>query len=66
MWVFSGAILPLIIMLPSTPDHDGVRMFRPAFFFVAILAGFGYELLRRRWLEMAVATIVFLKNYLKL
>lgn len=50
LWVFSGAILPLIIMLPSTPAHDGVRLFRPAFFFLALLAGGGFEWCRRRWI----------------
>lgn len=32
-------LLPVIVMLPGTPGHDGVRMFLPSYFFGALLAG---------------------------
>lgn len=32
-------LLPMIVMLPGTPGHDGVRMFLPSYFFGALLAG---------------------------
>ena len=34
----SGIVLPLIVMLPATPAHDGVRLYRASFFFLAMLA----------------------------
>ncbi|GAB4152567.1 MAG: hypothetical protein Tsb009_28570 [Planctomycetaceae bacterium] len=49
LWVFSGVILPVVIMLPMTPAHDGVRLFRPAFFFIALWAAAGFESLRKRF-----------------
>ncbi|MGD9125916.1 MAG: hypothetical protein PVH19_00935 [Planctomycetia bacterium] len=37
----SAAILLIVRMLPGVPVHDGVRLFLPAFAFLAILIGFG-------------------------
>jgi len=51
LWVGSGAVLPLIVMLPSTPAHDGVRLYRASFFFLALLAAYGFESLRTRFSE---------------
>jgi len=49
LWAASALILPLVVMLPSTPGHDGVRLFLPSFFFVAMIAGYGFH----RWAEWA-------------
>lgn len=37
------AVLYGVLLLPTTPLHDGVRLFLPAFPFLAILAGLGVE-----------------------
>lgn len=50
LWLISGLLLPLVIMLPMTPAHDGTRLYRPAFYFGALLAAAGFERLRRRFL----------------
>jgi hypothetical protein len=39
--------LPVLRMLP-TPAHDGVRLMLPTFFFLAGLAGLGFDWIRRR------------------
>lgn len=36
-----------LLALPSSPNHDGVRLWLPMFAFVAILAGLGFEALGR-------------------
>ena len=36
-----------LLALPSSPNHDGVRLWLPMFPFVAILAGLGFETLAR-------------------
>jgi Dolichyl-phosphate-mannose-protein mannosyltransferase len=41
--------LPALRMLPTTPAHDGVRLFLPTFFFLAAFAGWGTDALAR-WL----------------
>ncbi|MGC8641454.1 MAG: glycosyltransferase family 39 protein, partial [Isosphaeraceae bacterium] len=52
--------LPALRMLPTTPAHDGVRLFLPTFFFLAAFAGWGTDALaqalnhRLRW-PIAVA-----------
>jgi len=51
LWLLAALALPLIVMLPSTPAHDGTRLYRPAFYFAALLAGTGFERLRRRFLD---------------
>ena len=51
LWCLAALALPLIVMLPSTPAHDGTRLYRPAFYFGAILAGTGFERLRRRFFD---------------
>jgi len=50
LWLIAAVVLPLIVMLPGTPAHDGTRLYRPAFYFAAIVAATGFERLRRRWL----------------
>ncbi|OGL51245.1 MAG: hypothetical protein A3C43_07250 [Candidatus Schekmanbacteria bacterium RIFCSPHIGHO2_02_FULL_38_11] len=38
-----NALVPLILTaLPVTPDYDGVRLFLPAYYFLAALAGVGF------------------------
>ncbi len=39
--------LPALRMLPTTPAHDGVRLFLPTFFFLAAYAGWGTAALAR-------------------
>ncbi len=51
LWVASGLVLPLIVMLPTTPAHDGVRLYRAAFFFLALIAAYGFQILSDRWLN---------------
>ena len=33
----------LIMMAPNAPTYDGVRLFEPAFIFLGLLAGFGFD-----------------------
>ena len=51
LWLIAALVLPLVVMLPGTPAHDGTRLYRPAFYFAAIVAATGFERLRRRWLD---------------
>ena len=51
LWLIALLVLPLVVMLPSTPAHDGTRLYRPAFYFAALIAAAGFERLRRRWLS---------------
>ncbi|MBQ15533.1 MAG: hypothetical protein CMJ65_00265 [Planctomycetaceae bacterium] len=51
LWLMAAAILPLIVMLPGTPAHDGTRLYRPAHYFVALLVAAGFERIRQRWLS---------------
>lgn len=42
VWILLNALWPLVIVsLPSSPKYDGVRLFLPAFPFMAIIAGMG-------------------------
>ncbi len=50
LWVGSAIVLPLIVMLPSTPAHDGVRLYRVSFYFVALLAAYGFYAVSEKWL----------------
>lgn len=51
------SVLIVVRALPGVPPHDGIRLFLPAFAFLAILAGVGFRLshfalrswLRKRW-----------------
>ena len=44
MLIIFSALFPLILMsLPGIPKYDGVRLFLPAFPFLAILSGIGLE-----------------------
>lgn len=43
----------LLLALPGSPNHDGVRLFLPMFPFVALLAGKGFGVLARRFEESA-------------
>jgi hypothetical protein len=45
----------LLMALPSSPGHDGVRLFLPQFPFLALLAGLGLALLWSRIAERAAA-----------
>jgi len=49
LWLIGFGILPLIMMLPGTPCHDGIRMFLPSMLFGAMLAGSGWQLLLDRF-----------------
>jgi len=52
------AFLMILRALPGAPGHDGVRQFLPAFGLLALLGGFGVEVLverGRRWVKPAVA-----------
>ena len=63
-------VLLVVRVLPGTPPHDGVRLFLPAFAFLAALAGVGcaeiLDQVRRRWPDrprarrFAIATVVLL------
>lgn len=48
LWVICGLTLPLLCMLPGTPCHDGPRQYRALFYFLPLLAGGGFEVLRLR------------------
>jgi 4-amino-4-deoxy-L-arabinose transferase-like glycosyltransferase len=52
------AFLMILRALPGAPGHDGVRLFLPAFGLLALLGGYGAELLFSRgwrWIKPAVA-----------
>lgn len=49
LWLLGAVTLPLVCMLPGTPAHDGLRLYRTAFFFGPLFAGFGLDVLRRHW-----------------
>ena len=51
LWLMAAAILPLVVMLPGTPAHDGTRLYRPAHYFIALLAAAGFERVRQRWIR---------------
>ena len=56
--------LPVLRMLPSTPAHDGVRLFLPTFFFLAAFAGWGTVALGRaidrkaKWPQGRIAPVI--------
>jgi len=50
LWLLSGLALPIVCAFPSTPAHDGIRLYQTVFYFAALIAGFGFDVLRRRWL----------------
>ncbi len=43
LWLMSAAALPIICMLPTTPNHDGLRLYRAAFFFLPLLSACGWN-----------------------
>lgn len=45
MWLLCALALPAVCMLPSTPAHDGARMYRAAFYFMPMLAASGFDLI---------------------
>ncbi|MGW8283614.1 MAG: hypothetical protein ACWGON_09970, partial [Gemmatimonadota bacterium] len=50
-----------VMALPGSPNHDGVRLFLPAFPFVALLAGLGFGRLidlAQRWLDRPASILV--------
>ena len=54
MLLVFNALFPLFIMaLPNTPKYDGVRLFLPAFPFLAILSGIGLE-----WLTESMGSLL--------
>lgn len=67
----------LLLGLPSSPNHDGVRLFLPLFPFIAVLAGIGFGLALERLRSMSpsrsrvlggllLGGFVFLPAYLQL
>jgi len=50
LWWGSAITLPVIVMLPSTPAHDGLRLYRASFFFLPLLAAGGFQGLVQTWL----------------
>jgi len=72
LWGIGFCVLPLVMMLPGTPCHDGVRMFLPSLMFGGILAGSGASSLlesrkwRREWLPTALGGIALLISPLPL
>ncbi len=57
LWILGAITLPAICMFPSTPAHDGVRLYLTSLFFVAMLAGTGFEYLSQRWLKAKSSAI---------
>ncbi|MFQ5745611.1 MAG: ArnT family glycosyltransferase [Gemmatimonadota bacterium] len=66
----------VLLALPSSPNHDGVRLFLPTFPFIALLAGSGFALMGRlvklRWAgrqaqlaTLALGAVFFLPAYLR-
>ena len=47
LWLLGLMTLPLVCLLPSTPAHDGLRLYRAAFFFVPLIAAVGFEAVRQ-------------------
>jgi hypothetical protein len=41
--LLNGGLLLVVRALPGTPPHDGIRLFAPAFAFLALLAGVGVD-----------------------
>jgi len=50
LWLLSGLALPIVFGFPNTPAHDGIRLYQTAFYFAALLTGFGFDVLRHYWL----------------
>jgi hypothetical protein len=48
MWLLCGLALPVVCMLPFTPAHDGVRLYRSAFYFAPMLIASGFDQVFRR------------------
>lgn len=46
LWLMSAVTLPLVCMLPNTPNHESLRLFRSAFMFAPLLAAAGFESIR--------------------
>lgn len=57
LWILGTVTLPLVCMLPQTPAHDGMRLYRTAFLFSAMIAGSGFEFIRKRWLARSELTV---------
>jgi hypothetical protein len=56
MLLLLSALVPMIVLaLPFSPVYDGVRLFMPAFPFLACLAGIGFALLLRAVLRLVPA-----------
>ena len=51
LWLLGTATLILVCMLPVTPAHDGLRLYRASFYFVPLVAALGWESLRSGWAE---------------
>lgn len=43
LWSIGLFTIPLICALPFTPAHDGLRLYRPAFYFLPLFAGLGFQ-----------------------
>ncbi|MEO1995317.1 MAG: glycosyltransferase family 39 protein [Planctomycetaceae bacterium] len=49
LWLLGFATLILVCMLPVTPAHDGLRLYRASFYFLPLVAALGFESLRTGW-----------------
>lgn len=51
LWLMGAVTLTLVCMLPVTPAHDGLRLYRASFYFVPLMAALGWESLRSIWAD---------------
>lgn len=54
----NAAVLLIVRALPGVPVHDGIRLFLPAFGFIAILIGFGAARLWQRFGKLGPICVV--------
>ncbi|NOX97068.1 MAG: hypothetical protein GXO98_03200 [Nitrospirae bacterium] len=67
MLIIFSALFPLLLMsLPGVPKYDGVRLFLPAFPFLAILSGLGLEWLAAKASKLLPGKFPFRSTYLPL
>ncbi len=60
--ILINALIPLLITaLPSSPTYDGIRLFMPAFPFIAIMSGIGFGKIIE-WLDKKSPLYFSLKN----
>ena len=51
LWLLGFSTLIVVCMLPNTPAHDGLRLYRASFYFLPLVAALGFESLRTAWSE---------------